>query len=202
MDGVDIVCFGTNVVGSAMLERRQADNDYYTIKYQGQIEIDDNVRLNTNVAAWNKVYSLEQINTFSICFPEGKLYEDYEFYWKYISLCSTGYFIQSPLYNYLRREGSIMYSTFNGSKRAIEHMFIYENTYKFIKSNPQTRISDESLTSMFVNCFWFAYLNSPDKDKHKILKYATKQTYTCPSIRGSLVNELRNKEYSKVDVKQ
>lgn len=197
MEGADIVCFGTNVVGTVMMDRRDSDMEYYRIKYEGLVNLTDEMRLNTDVAAWNKLYSLKIIRDNKLEYPEGMLYEDYSFYWKYISVCKKAFFIKDHLYNYLRREGSIMFDTFNGNKRAIEHLSIYPDIYNFIKKYGVC--SDHTLISMFLGCFWFAYLNAPLNAKKKVMKKGTKIVNQCNLSNVGDIDNLKYRRYELVD---
>ena len=193
----DLVCFGTNVTGEAMLDRRADDIEYYRVKYEGLMELTDEIRLNVDVAAWNKLYRRELIQNYDIRFPEGMLYEDYSFYWKYISVCKKVFFIKDLKYNYLRRNGSIMAKTFGGNQRAIEHLMIFPDIYAF-NSNTDT-LKESTINSMFLNCFWFAYLNVPYDKKKKVMKLGTKIVRKFNLKNDIVIDALSNKEYAVVD---
>ena len=191
----DIAMFGTNVVGDAMMDRRDGDNEYYRVKYSGVVSLTDEIRLNTDVAAWNKLYRKSIIEKYNIVFPEGLLYEDYSFYWEYILKCNTATYIPNKFYNYLRRENSIMADTFNGQRRAIEHMRIFENVFKNVSIRGDWVGRESTLNSMFLNCFWFAYINSPDNMKKSVLKLGTKQVVECDLVGHPDIDKLRVKDY-------
>jgi len=194
----DIVIFGTNVVGDAMLDRRKADEEYYRVKYSGLIDLNDNVRLRVDVAAWNKLYRRSLIEEHGLEFPVGKLYEDYSFYWRYIFLCKKAYFETAKKYNYLRREGSIMYETFGKNKRAMEHLEVFEGIYDFLKNENNAPDSKDCISSIFLNCFWFAYLNVPNEMKQDVLKLGTKYVKEMNLTGNDVLDNLRYKRYSRV----
>ena len=58
--------------------------------------------------ACNKIYKTEMIKNKKIRFPEGKLYEDLMFSFKYLLTCSSVGIVTEAMYNYfIRRDGSI-----------------------------------------------------------------------------------------------
>jgi len=196
---VDIVIFGTNVVGDYMMDKRDADNEYYRVKYSGRLELTDAMRLNNDVATWNKLYRKSIIERNGLKFPVGMLYEDYPFFWTYIFASKTAYFEQKKLYNYLRRVGSIMQQTFAGSPRAIEHLHVSKIIYDFLRNNGTYVQHEMSFNSIFLNCFWFAYQNADNKTKSKVLKEGTKMVKEM-DLKGDNVFEiLREKQYHKID---
>ena len=202
INGADLVAFGTNVVGDAMIDRRSADDEYYRVKYEGLHKLNDSMRLNMDVAAWNKVYRRDIIEEKRIDFPEGLLYEDYSFFWKYIVHCKNAFFIKERKYNYLRRDGSIMQSTFSGSRRAIEHLRVFDGILRYYEScGLMSNMELRTLDSMFLNCFWFAYGNSPQKLKMKVLREAS-----CIADRmissDRIITALKQRRYDKVDTRK
>lgn len=202
INGADIVAFGTNVVGDAMIDRRSADDEYYRVKYEGLHKLNDSMRLNMDVAAWNKVYRRDIIEEKRIDFPEGLLYEDYSFFWKYIVHCKNAFFIKERKYNYLRRDGSIMQTTFSGNRRAIEHLPVFDGILRYYEScGLMSNMELRTLDSMFLNCFWFAYGNSPQKLKMKVLREAS-----CIADRmissDRIITALKQRRYDKVDTRK
>lgn len=202
IDETDIVIYGTEVIGNYLLEKRNSDHQYYRIKYSGRIELTDEIRENIDVSAWNKLYRIDIIKTNEIQFPEGKLYEDYCFFWKYIAICKTAFFDQNKYHRYLRHEGSIMAQTFNGSARAMEHLDILDNIFTDFKDKTQMENHEQRNNAMFLNCFWFAYLNVPQNDRKKVLKKGT-LFVTKWNLSGQKdIDALKIKKYEIVDSKK
>lgn len=195
----DIVIFGTNVVGNSMMERRKADMEYYRVKYHGLQTLTDDMRIRTDVAAWNKLYRKQIIDDNDIKFPEGLLYEDYSFYWQYIFKSKTAFFDQTLRYNYLRRDGSIMSETFNGSARAIEHLEIFDGVYRYMALNGLVDDHTQTLKSMFLNCFWFAYQNVPENQKKKVLRAGMDCVKNTELSGDDVIDALRNGEFYRIN---
>jgi glycosyltransferase involved in cell wall biosynthesis len=199
IDGVDIVIYGTDVFGDAMMERRADDEEYYKIKFSGYVQLDDNIRNNTDVSAWNKVYRKSIIDRYELSFPEGMLFEDYSFYWRYIFCCKSAYYIQEKKHHYRRREGSIMNQTFEGSPRAIEHLYAVDFIFDFILKNGMKNKYFENLVPIFLNCFWFAYGNSNSKNKKRVLKKSTAMLRKMELSGDYVIDNLRNGTYFNID---
>ncbi len=197
--GADIVFYGTNVFGDAMMDRRKDDEEYYRLKFSGYVRLDDNIRNNTDVSAWNKLYRKEIIDRYGITFPEGMLFEDYSFYWRYIFCCRNAYYLQEKNYNYRRREGSIMSSTFNGSSKAIDHLYAMDLVFDFLLKNKMNEEYSSHLVPMFLNCFWFAYGNSDSKNKKKVLKKSTAILNKIDLKGDYVVESLRDGAYYNIE---
>lgn len=199
MDDADLVCFGTNIHGEEAPERRKSDIEYYRIKYRGLKKLTDEIRLNIDAGIWNKLFSSKIIRDNKLEFPEGKLYEDYSFVWRYLLLCESARFIPECKYNYLRRKGSTMAKTFKGSSRAIEHLLIFPEIYDFAEERGLWKGREGTLNSLFLNCFWFAYMNVPGSMKKKVLRLGTKEVRNMDLGGDPVIDALRNAKYDRVD---
>ena len=197
--GCDMVCYGTAIEGDAMVERRQVDVEYYAIRYSGLVELDDEVRLSTNVAAWNKLYRRDLIVDNGLEFPVGLLYEDYSFYWRYAKIAKTAYFVPENKYHYLRREGSIMQKTFGKTPKAVDHLRILDEVYESIDSTSGWEGSQPLMVSMFLNCFWFAYENSPNSLKKDVLDIGSNFVRKYNITGDNVIGYLSSGEYEKID---
>lgn len=151
----------------------RSDKGYYTVKENRKIDINTDYLdyLNTNVSACGKLWKRSVIKDNDIVFPVGLLYEDANFFWKYLCAAPRLCMITSPIYYYLRHTtGSIMSSTFNKKPGlAIQHLYILRDLYEFIcKHNLQTA-GRKILNNVYEPYFWFAYNNSPQCDHDKVL---------------------------------
>jgi glycosyltransferase involved in cell wall biosynthesis len=171
--GADIVVYGTNIFGDTMMDRRADDEEYYRIKFSGYVKLDDNIRNNTDVSLWNKLFRKDIIDKYEITFPDGMLFEDYSFYWRYIFCCENAYYLQEKNHNYRRREGSIMRKTFDKNSEAVDHLYAVSIIFDFLLKNNMVEKYSSHLIPMFLNCFWFAYGNSDTKNRKKVLKEST-----------------------------
>lgn len=166
---VDLVIFGTVVEDEYGFEIK---DDYYCLHYSDRIELTDSIRCKTNVNVWNKLYKMKIINENNISFPSAELYEDYYFYWIYVSLCNTAYYDKNIYHHYCRHPGSLMWKTYNGWSKALEQLNVLDSTFKQLDkidrlSNHKTRNLD-----MFWYSFWFSFNNVTNDKKQFVLKKA------------------------------
>ncbi|MPM51096.1 hypothetical protein SDC9_97842 [bioreactor metagenome] len=199
MGGADIVIYGTNIFGDAMMDRREDDEEYYRIKFSGYVELDDHIRNNTDVSVWNKLYRKDIIDRYEISFPEGIFYEDYAFCWMYFFCCMNAYYSTDKKYNYRRREGSTMDKTFEGSFKAADHLSSLEMVFDFALKNGMNEKYSGNFIPMFLNCFWFAYSNSDSKNRKKVLKRSTAMLKKMNLGGDYVIDSLRRGIYSNID---
>ncbi len=130
---VDMVCCNPNVIDEQHDILRIDDLDSYENKFSGICELSYPVVTKTSVTLWNKIFKKSLIDQYGICFPETSCYEDDGFYFQYVSVAENILFINKRLYNYLRRENSLMGQA---AKRDIAHpyekFYVAEFYYKFL----------------------------------------------------------------------
>lgn len=153
----DLSACGINVVYHSNFDNQRDDRLYYQIKFSGRQNIDREVLEQTDVSSCNKIFRKSIIRRYDLHFPEGLLYEDYYFVKSYMLLSHTISYVDEYLYNYARRPGSIMASTFaNNSSKALDHMIIYlwlfddyNKKYNLIVRDPQYFIDEFKGTFTF-----------------------------------------------------
>ncbi|MDR1418248.1 MAG: glycosyltransferase [Endomicrobium sp.] len=165
---------GTNVIyaDKSGLPYKESDKKYYLIKYDGLVKATDNVILNTDVSAWNKIYKRKIVEENSITFPEGLLFEDAYFYFCYVLFCKNIFFIKDKFHNYVRRENGIMSDLIEKkiSRRAIEHLYIAEKIYDFLISKNIFEDTKELFFKIFKRFFWFAFNHSQQQERIYVTK--------------------------------
>ena len=82
--------------------------------------------------AWNKIVNREIIKNAGILFPVGLQYEDKEFFYKIILHVNKFDFVREPLYYYVQRSDSIVY-TYNEKTRDV--FSILDNVIEYYKKN-------------------------------------------------------------------
>ncbi len=198
MKEADLVCFGTRLVGDTTIGDRRSDIEYFRVKYSGLQELTDEMRLNTDSSVWNKLFSMKLVREYGLEFPVGKLYEDFSFYWRYVLVCRTAYFIPEFKYNYLRRSGSVMAETFKGYRRAIEHLLICPEIYRFAEEKGLWDNRRGLLNSLFLNCFWFAYRHVPEDMRERVLELGTKEVREIGLSGNPVIDALGKGDYSDI----
>ena len=172
IENIDIVCFGAKVFGNENTKQKLSDDKYYQIKYDGVIELNDEIRFETDCSVCNKIFKKDVIKKYNINFPIGIHYEDAEFYFKYINVVNQARYINKYFYHYRRRNDSIMSNTFNGCAFAIEHLYIVDNLYNFLQKNSLFNLREDLFARIFTAYFYCAYYRSPDKYKEKVFALA------------------------------
>jgi hypothetical protein len=130
----DIAVAGIRLVYDGI--SKDSDAEYYCdIKQTGLYSITDKTFANTSVYAWNKIYKRSLIEAYTIRFPDGLLYEDAAFVFKYLYVSKNIYYLREKLYYYVRRQGTIMSLTINRkNKEAIHHLYIIQDIAYFVET--------------------------------------------------------------------
>lgn len=159
-ESVDIVQCGTNIVfekeeNSKLLD---ADNKYFAVSARGKIPVTDDIYGNMNVGSWNKLYKKSLIEKYGIKFPENMRNEDAYFTWVYWAVCQNMYCIPDKLYNYLRREDSLMAKTFKKGMKSevLDHLIVGKLFYVFLKQNNLFEEHKRAFFRAYNVCYWFS----------------------------------------------
>ncbi len=130
---VDVVVCGCNIFDEEKNVRSQEDLTYYQLKYSGKQPISDELIVQTNVLLWNKIFRTSLVKEYDITFPSGYDNDDDCFYWKYMSVAKTAYYLPDKLYNYLRRNNSIMGKVYHKTNKSLfDRLWVLENFYDFL----------------------------------------------------------------------
>lgn len=164
----DLAICGTNVIYEAQHHMRESDDNYYRIKYTGKRALTEKVAFNTDVAVWNKIYRKRIIDKYKISFPVGRQYEDAYFSNAYMAASRNIYYVGDKLYNYVRRDGSIMSGTFEGDPKAMDHLYIAFDLYDFLTRNNLYDHYQRIFWNEFLEYYWFAHEWVPKKMRAKV----------------------------------
>lgn len=133
---VDVVVCGCNIIDEEKNIRLQEDLSYYQLKYEKKQNITTDVFWNTNVLLWNKIFKTDIIRHYKMSFPTGYEHDDDCFYWQYMIVSQTAYFLQDKLYNYLRRNNSIMGKVYNKTNKSIyDQLYVLKYFYDYLQRN-------------------------------------------------------------------
>ena len=163
---VNLAIWGVKVVSDDNLPYVEwFQNFYFKIKHNGKIEVDEDILFSTAVVPWNKLYRSSIIKNHSVIFPEGRLYEDNAFWWKYIAWCKEVIFIDKPLHFYNMREVSLRGEVIHRkSEREADRVFMIEDVYDFyVENNLINKDTKQILDKLFLNAFTDAYKETSDK---------------------------------------
>lgn len=158
--GTDIAISGVHILYSNSefaKAYRQTDEEYFRLRYSGKVSITDTVIERTDVSAWNKIYRTAVQRKYELWFPKGMWYEDAKFFVDYMLVSRTAFYLDDEkLYNYYRREDSIMAATTRQTPRAIDHVRVMIESFYFMKQN---NLLDDHY-QLFVRLFSKYYLLS------------------------------------------
>lgn len=198
---VDIVAWGIKVFGEHSLKQRKSDNEYYQLKYTGLVDMSDAVVLNTDCSVCNKLFKKEILLLNNISFPEGLHYEDAAFWWKYAINCKNIYFIDLCFYNYRRRDDSIMANTFAECDYAVDHLYIVDDFYEYLKEKNTFEKEVNLFISVFRSCFHFACSFTPDDKLPAILEKAAASAlryFENINVKNRFVSALLKKDFERI----
>lgn len=202
---VDLAACGTNIIYHAHEEMKLSDINYYSIKYSGQTRITEDVILNTDSSSWNKIFKKSFITENKISFPEGLYYEDAYFTSAYLCCSKRIYFIDKQLHNYVRRESSIMSTTWSKDKQkdtAIDHLYISFKLYDFLQSKNLLEKYNTLFWRLFITFGYFAIENSKTNKRRNFVKkeaanfiriHAEELNKTQKTVRNEVKNMVRHR---------
>jgi len=134
---VDMAVCGSNVVDprGLSLQRRKESKDYYEgNKFRGRHRIGEQVIFDINKILWNKIFRADIIRRNGLRFGSFVCGEDVAFVTEYMMVSGSVYFINRKLYNYTRRNNSIMGELYNAKRTNIgDHLKPVLHMRNFIK---------------------------------------------------------------------
>lgn len=134
--------------------------------YSGRHSLTDEVKWAANPTAWSKLYKADIIKEKQLVFPEGLLYEDTAFWWKYSLHANCGYFIDDLYYFYLIRSSSIMGETSGKRlKGNIDHLLIVKLILDYYRQNGAFDQHAKLMKALFIEMALRGYKYT-DKPEH------------------------------------
>jgi glycosyltransferase involved in cell wall biosynthesis len=134
MSGADLAAVGTKIVYKDCIPAHLGDGEYYWIKFNGLHKISSDTFRETDASVWNKIFRKKIIDEYDIRFPIGLFNEDACFFVKYLFVAKYIFYLDEPLYNYVRRTGSTMYISLHlKTPRAIDHVNILYDIKGFME---------------------------------------------------------------------
>lgn len=153
---------------------KESDDKYYALNFEG---LNNNINMllnNTDVSLCNKIFKRDLIEKYNINFPDGLLYEDCCFIWKYFSISTSGFFIKEKLYMYYRHKGSIMNKTFAGDEKSLDHLIVADEVFNFLDKNSLLNKYEKKFYEFYKASYYFATRYCPE-NKHDNLYELDKQ---------------------------
>lgn len=141
--------------------RPQEDIAYYRLYYSGKQQITGELIQRTNVMLWNKIFKADLVRQYGIDFPTGYEYDDNCFYWQYMCVAKTVCFLDEELYNYLRRNDSVMGKVYNRKNKGVyDSLYSLEHFYDFLRRNSLEKrynwllLTFIKIAGVFAQVFW------------------------------------------------
>ncbi len=170
-NGYDAVVGEINVVDPNGIGNSTQDENYYSLKFSGEIRISEKVLEDFHCSVCGCLFRKSIIENKSLKFPNGINYEDAYWHWTFFSRDTKTYFLRDKIYNYIRRPGSIMSKTFQSEGNySIDHLFICDEIFKFNNS----LLNDEAKRNLLEKYFLLAYKFSNKKNKLEVLFVCSK----------------------------
>ena len=112
-NNLDVVCADTYVIknGKRKFKPCYAEDKIFNAP-DGVVAILDGTLDN---AAWNKIYKRDVIG--DVRYPKGRIYEDVATTYRFVYAAQRVGYMCKPFYNYYKRKGSIVASSFNSKSR-------------------------------------------------------------------------------------
>ncbi len=167
----ELVIWGTNVVSDDNLPYvNWFEETYFKLKYSGKNDLNSDILFSTAVVPWNKLYRSSIIKEHSVTFPEGRLYEDNAFWWKYIAWCKKIIFLDEKLHFYNMRETSLRGEVIHKKEECeADRIYMVEDVYNYYSRNDLAKSNKDTLDNLFLKSFLDAYEETSDKLKITIL---------------------------------
>lgn len=200
-DNIDLVVFGVNVTG----EKKYIPNglvNYMTLKYKNEQKIHKDLIFNTNVSAWNKVYKKSIIDKYNLKFPENMQYEDFPFYFQYMLVSESAYYLPGQFYNYFQHANSGMQKTYNHDYASIvDHINGCYYLYLQLINKSLIVLSQDIFIEIYARWTMTALRHCTNKDKIKLLHYAFsiyKKMNFIGYKKSSTLKLLKNKNFKDI----
>lgn len=168
----DVATCGIKMKYLTHSEQKESDENYYRLKLRGKHIINDDVLFKTDVSVCNKIFRMDLINQYQLTFPHGFNNEDFFFFNTYVAVADTIYHLNRQLYNYVRREGSIMSENFQKDTLSIDHLACAEKIFAFYKKQNLIERHPNRLWKLWIDSYYFSIEKSSRKYRGKINKRA------------------------------
>jgi glycosyltransferase involved in cell wall biosynthesis len=192
-DNVDAVIFDVNIFG----DMDKAMKKYFYMNFRGKSDLRGSTIYHCPVPPWNKVYRKDIIDKYDVLFPEGLLFEDNSFHWKYLMHAKSAYFMPQKLYNYRIRKGSTMAITKLRSARVNDHFWVCQEIFEYMKKYDLTKKYSLLFARFFEHCIVMALSYTNNKKKSlKIANNIWSKTGIITNI--GIIQALERKRYNYI----
>lgn len=154
-DGVDLICFGTQVEGDISDAEKEESMSYLNRLSDGVIAPSVVNIESMNGCVWNKLFRREMIEKYHCRFPVGVPYgEDTAFVYCAAAIMQQAYGCTQHLYHYLIHPASATGCDFARSCKALLHLKVVQYVKQFVDVH---RIRCEKKNELVASVFVYAY---------------------------------------------
>lgn len=167
--GADLAACEINVIYHAHQEMKMSDDNYYALKYSGLQQITDEMILKTDLSVADKIFRKSILQKYQLKFPAGLRFEDAYFCPAYFCVSKTIYFVEERLYNYVRRNNSIMSQTWsdNTTDKALDHTIVAIRLYEFLEEHDKLEGHASAYWQLFEAFLAFSITNGHSNHSRK-----------------------------------
>jgi glycosyltransferase involved in cell wall biosynthesis len=160
-DNVDVVIFNVNIFGGIDEPMKK----YFYTGFRGKSDLDGSTIYHCPATPWNKIYRKDIIDKYEVLFPEGLLFEDNSFHWKYLMHAKKAYFMSQKFYNYRIRKGSTMTIVKLRSARINDHFLVCQEIFEYMKKYDLTKKYSSFFPKFFKHCITIALSYTSNQKK-------------------------------------
>lgn len=173
-DKSDVAVCEKNIIYYVHEEMRKSDEQYYSLKFYGKKKITDDVILKTNVSVLNKIFKMDVIRKYDITFPDKLNNEDFYFYNVFMSRAETISFVHEKLYNYVRRDNSIMSNNFKAETLSLDHLVVAEKLFDYYNKIGYINEHIDLFWRQWISSYWFSFEHSSVSKRKEVTERAVK----------------------------
>lgn len=183
----DIVCWGANIVFDDITQPNEfALKELNKAEFSGFKELNDGIISKSTFSIWNKLFKASIIYKNNVLATHGLIFEDYEFFYKYIAHCKNIYFIKENFYNYVQHSKSTT-STLNNADGYLNYIKIFEQIYNYYKKFSLLKSHEDLLFYIFTDT-----INTVCKHHSKDL-VKENLSHLLPKLENKKYEEIYNK---------
>jgi len=105
-------------------------NSYFELNFEGQNDIFDYIVEKTNVVACNKIFRRTVLNEYNVRFPQVLHFEDNPFFFSFMSIARSVFFLNEKLYFYRKHSRTITAQKNDGHK--FDYIYGAKHYYDFL----------------------------------------------------------------------
>lgn len=142
---------------------RKDSDEFYdnrTLFKPGKSIITNEVISHFMITLWSKLYKTQIIKENQISFKNNLIFEDWVFYWEYLTHSDSLYFLENKMYFYCQHENSIMASIYENPEGGADRTMDYMYTAEVIYDNLIKRNIFDKYQKSFWRCYALIYENA------------------------------------------